>query len=223
MTTQTIVNQNNVIAIPSPQTAPVVQIRTISHDNLIKALIARALRLDGRGDILYVEYQTDMLGKGKLRAAAKTHFVNGISHKVGVTMQVNYDYATKVENRTYGEETAKGGPTWSQAVIVNGKRTPLAVHKADIEFSDGVNMSFIPGARVYMRYEPITDAQKNAGFGKNDYSQYVDSQGKEIDYNEIKPFFLDKGKPDSGVNHRTLALGNVTSIKLEGETYLVIR
>jgi hypothetical protein len=215
-------NQVQTIIQTQTQTAPVIPIHTITHDNLITALIARALRLDGRGDILYATYQTDMLGKGKLRAAAKSHFKNGIFHKVGVTMQVNYDYATKLENRTDGEETAKGGNTWQQAVIVNGKKTPLAVHKEDIEFSDGVNMSFIPGARVYMRYEPITQNQKDAGFGKNDYSKYVDSLGNGIAYSDVQPFFFDR-KDESPVNHRTLALGNVTSIKLEGETYLVTR
>jgi hypothetical protein len=79
-------NQVQTIIQTQTQTAPVIPIHTITHDNLITALIARALRLDGRGDILYATYQTDMLGKGKLRAAAKSHFKNGIFHKVGVTM-----------------------------------------------------------------------------------------------------------------------------------------
>jgi len=47
-----------------------------------------------------------------------------------VQVTVNFNYEKKVENRGGEAPTHKGN--WSQAVIVNGKVTPLSTHKDDI-------------------------------------------------------------------------------------------
>ena len=196
---------------------PVPTVSVIDHDQLLQLLLDRAVQRNGRGDTFVVEYATDMLGKGKLRASARAVFQEGINHIVRKTIQVNYDYATKVENRTDGAETAKGGPTWQHAVEINGHLTPLTVHRADV--ATETPLTFIPGARAYLRYEPLTDAQKQAGFGKGDYDRYQTDSGEVIPYETVEPFFFDREK--TTVNHRTLSLSNITGVRLSGIVYQV--
>lgn len=211
---QVTTNPNPTVTIPAVPTATVIR---IDHDELLNLLILRAMKREGKGDVFQVDYKTDMLKKGKLRAAARTAFAKGIFHVVRVTCQVNYDYGKKLEKRTDGEETAKGGPTWQQAVEINGHLSPLTVHKDDVA---SVNpLRFIPNARVYLRYEPVTDNQKAAGFGKSDFSRYEDADGNEIAYETVQPYFFDR-EPQA-VNHRTLSLGNTTRVKLDGIFYEV--
>ena len=108
-----------------------ITVRVISYRHFIDALLGRALELHGRGDVMVVEYETDQLGRGKLRAAAKAAFPNGLRRIVRLTAQVNFDYAKKLANRTDGAEQPKGGPTWQKAVTVNGRYTPLTAHRDD--------------------------------------------------------------------------------------------
>lgn len=174
------------------------------------------------GKMLVVTYQTDMLGKGKLKAGAKVAFTKGLVHKVRKTVRMGYDYATVVENRTDGEETAKGGKTWQQAYTINegGKIriTAMTVHKDDIKIMDNDgNIVLNDNARAYLRYEPLTDEQLAAGFGKNDSDKYADKDGEEIDFDKVKPFFYDR-EPQI-VKHRTLSMLNVISIKVDGTTH----
>ena len=177
------------------------------------------------GKVLVVTYETDMLAKGKLKAGAKTIFINGLKHKVRKTIRMCYDYATVVEYRTDGEETAKGGNTWQQAFTINDKGkvriTALTVHKDDVESIDNdSNVHLKDNARAYLRYEPLTDEQVVAGFAKNDSDKYFDNDSKEVDKDKLKPFFYDR-KPQI-VKHRTLSMMNVISIKVDGVTHHIV-
>lgn len=207
--------QTSTPQVVSPVAAPVVSV--INHDQLVKLLMDRAIQISGRGDLMVVTYNTDMLGKGKLRASARTAFDKGIHHVVKTTIQVNYDYATKLENRTGGEETAKGTGTWQHAIEINGHLTPLTVHKADVATEKPLTL--IPGARAYLRYEPLTDVQRDNGFGKGDFSRYEDDNGTEIPFETVKAFFFEREQ--SPVSHRTLSLQNVTEIRVAGADYQI--
>lgn len=195
--------------------APAQTVVVIDHDQLLHLLIKRALENDGRGDMLLVDYSSDMLKKGKLRAAARSAFDNGLRHVVRATVQVNYDYDRKLQNRTDGAERAKGGPTWQHAVVIDGCKTPLTVHAKDV--ATETPLTFVPNARAYLRYEPLTEAQRENGFGAADFSRYEDDDGNEIAYASVKPFFFDR--QPSAVNHRTLTLSNVTRVRMAGVVY----
>jgi len=177
------------------------------------------------GKVLVVSYQTDMLAKGKMKSIAKATFTNGLTHKVRKTVRIGYDYATVVENRTDGEQTAKGGKTWQQAFTINenGKVriTALTVHKDDVDNIDAdSNVHLKSNARAYLRYEPLTDEQKAAGFAKNDSDAYFDNDGNEISIDAIKPFFYEREVQI--VKHRTLNMLNLISIRLEKELHHII-
>jgi len=211
--------QTRPTATPRPAAGALV---ALNRDGLLQALIKRALERDGRGDVMIVEYETDMtqsssVSKPKLRAA----FPNGLRHIVRTTVQVNYDYARKVENRTDGAETAKGGPTWQRAVVIDGCMTPLTVHNKDVATDEP--LTFIPNARAYLRYEPLTDAQREGGFGKGDFSRYetvnADGEWVEVAYADVQPIFYDRA--ETAVNHRTLSLKNVTAMRFGGIDYQI--
>lgn len=208
------------VTTPKPTATPAAAAQTvvvIKHDDLLRLLIQRSLERDGRGDVMVVDYKTDMLRKSKLRAAARTAFDNGLFREVRTTIQVNYNYDKKLQNRTDGREKAVGGKTWQRAVVVNDKLTPLTVHASDL-LTDNPQ-TFAPGARAYLRYEPLTAKQRNSNFGKGDYSKYVDAAGDEIPAETVKPFYFDR-KPQA-VNHRTLGLANVTAVRFGGVVYQV--
>lgn len=195
--------------------AGMITVETVSYRQFIDLLIARALQLHGRGDVMTVEYETDMLKRGKLRAAASKAFPNGLRHVVRKVVSVNYDYDRKVQNRTDGAEQAKGGPTWQRAITVNSRHTPLTAHKDDYDGTD-----FAPDARVYLRYEGMTDAQRAAGFGKKDFSRYEttnDGKTVEVSRDAVAPFFFNR--PKQTVEHRTLTLRSVLNIKMGGKFY----
>jgi hypothetical protein len=196
---------------------PKLTVSIIHCDELAGLIMRRAIDIKGRGDVMVADYVTDMLKKGKLRASAKAAFPDGLRHNVTVTCQVNYDYDKKLQNRTDGEEHAKGGSTWQQAVLLAGHLTPLTTHKDDVIRQTEDDTICQPSARFYLRYEPITEAQKAAGFGKNDRSVYTDGHGTVLPYDMVKPFFFErKATP---VNHRTLTLNNLTSLKMGGIIY----
>ena len=189
----------------------------LTVDQLRDMLVQRTI--DGnKGNIAVVEYTTDMLAKGKLLSGAATSFPNGCFRRVRKTININYDYGDKLERRTDGEQTAGKG-NWQMAVLINGKISPLTTHKDDVESFDGQTVKVKVGGRAFLRYEPLTDAQKSAGFGQHDYSKYVDNKGKEIAPELVKPFMYDR--PFQVVAHRTLSLGNVNKMKIDGLQYVI--
>jgi hypothetical protein len=194
---------------------PDVEVQSLSYQELIDKLLERSVELNGRGDIMVVDYQTDMLKKGKLRAAAQAAFSDGLRRVVRATIQVSYDYDKKLQNRTDGAEKAKGGPTWQRPVLVNGKFSSFASHKAD--FVNETDEMLIPDARIYVRYEKLTEAQRSAGFGKNDFSRYETDNGDIVDEADVREFYFDK-KPQT-VQHRVLTLQAVKEIKFGGQNY----
>ncbi|MDP8218427.1 MAG: hypothetical protein P9M03_06855 [Candidatus Theseobacter exili] len=210
MTTQTATTQT-----ATTQTVDPTVVESITYQELIDILLTRSVELNGRGDIMVVDYQTDMLKKGKLRAAARSAFPDGLKRIVRATIQVNYDYGKKLENRTNGAEKAKGGPTWQRPVMVNGKFTAMASHKAD--FVNETDEKLITNARIYVRYEKLTPAQKAAGFGKNDFSRYETDNGDIVDGADVEEFYFDR--PKQTVQHRVLTLGAVKDMKVSGKNY----
>jgi hypothetical protein len=190
-----------------------LNVNLVNLDTLRDFLITRTL-IGQKGNIMIVEYKINMLGKGKLKAAAKKFFTNGIFRHVKTTINVNYDFGTKFENRTGEEYEAKGN--WQQAVIVGGHISPLSIHKKDVEQLEPV-MKIRHNANAYLRYESMTENQRNAGFGRNDFSHYVDANGIEIDKETVKPFYFDR--EEQIINHRTLTLSNVIRMQVDGEIY----
>ena len=211
METQTQVNPTAVV----PQT-PAQTVIVVDYDELVHLLLERTIGRDGRGDVFIVDYSIDMLKKGKLSAAARSAFPNGIFHVARQTIQVNYDYGKKLENRTDGAEHAKGG-NWQYAVTVNNKYTPFSTHKNDV--ANDKPLTLISGARLYLRYEPLTEEQRDSGFGKGDFSKYMDIDGNEIAYVTVKPFFF--ARKEQAVSHRTLTIGNVTAVRFGGNMFQV--
>ena len=191
MTTATI---NATIAAPA-----IAVVRTIGA-------MVEMLKESKGGNVLVVSYRTNMLGKGKLRAAAKAAFPNGIWREATKAVQIGYSYEKKMENR--GDEAANNGKTWQQAVLnSDGGISALTTHKTK--------------GGYYLRYEPLTDKQKACGFGAADTSRFIDDDGNEIDAEKVKPFYFDRKA--TTVQHRTLTITNAFRMKYNGTTYEINR
>jgi hypothetical protein len=180
-------------------------------------LLARRTLARTPGNTLRVSYRTDMLGKGKLRASARAAFPNGIWHEVTRDVNVNYDYGKKYEART--GEAAPGTGNWQQAVIIDGRVSPLTTHRDDVIGNRDDTTIVARSGRFYLRYEPLTEAQRAAGFGKGNTSRYVDNDGKIIPDATVAPHFGSRAAQP--VEHRTLTLSNVTYAKIDGTEYTV--
>jgi hypothetical protein len=190
-----------------------IVVRNVSRRELIQLLIDKALETQGQQTIT-VEYLTDMLDGKKTRASARAAFPNGLFRHVRATVNVGFDYAAKVEKRTDGEETAKGG-NWSQAVVIGERITPLSVHKADVLTLDPLTVK--DDARAYLRYDLLTKAQEAANFGKKDFSLYVDKDGNHVPEDAVKPH-QPPYRPGV-VEFRLLGLANVLSVRFGGMVY----
>jgi hypothetical protein len=176
--------------------------------------------------MVVADYCIDMLQKGKLRAGAAAAFPHGLFHDCRKTISVNYSYDKKMRNRTNGQEGAKGGPTWQQAVLMphpwrEGVEvlTPLTVHQADVLAHTVEGWLFVRNARAYLRGEPLTLRQRAAGFGRGDWDNYLDENNDSIPFEDVRPWFYDRAKQP--VNHRTITLSNISRMTFGGQTFVV--
>ena len=188
--------------------APAVNVALISENDLIGRLFARSVETKGRGDVLNVEYKTDMLAKGKLRAAARKTFKNGLNRICRKTMQTSFDYEKVLARRSDGTEAPTGRPAWHTPLMIDGHFSSFSVKKSD-------------ESQIYLRYNLLTDAQKAAGFASSDFSRFEDNDGNEIDAASVAPFFFDR-EPQT-VEFRCLKLSAIVRIKFGGQQYHISR
>lgn len=83
--------------------------------------------------VLAIQDMEETDAKGQLKRMKKRgnpFLGRGVTKYTDTQVTANFDYASKVERRDGDPSATKGN--WSQAVIINGKLTPLSIHKSDI-------------------------------------------------------------------------------------------
>lgn len=137
---------------------------------------------------------------------------SGVAKLSTTTILVSFDYDASLQRRTDGEEQAAGGPTWQQALIVNGRLTPLTVHSEDVEEHDGHNVICKPNARCYLR-----------GEFRSSESKFVMPDGEELNAEKVADLkqYLPIYKQGEVVKFRTVCLNNIESIRFGGTSYVI--
>lgn len=197
--------------------------------NVADPMIVELLNADELRDLLlaqkgaaFLSFDADynMLevnAKGALTKMLKTGnpFLGGVLRKIATTnVLANFDYGDALERRTDGAETAAdNGKTWQQRIVLNGKPTPLTVHKDDVlEYDgDGNTVKIRPGARAYL----------NSEFRSSEY-RYIDGDGNEVNKSAVAPY-LPKRSERGAVKWHTVNLSNVTEMRMNGMTYRIRR
>lgn len=137
---------------------------------------------------------------------------------------VTFDYDAGVARRLVGEgkdtDEHRKGTSWHLPVLVNGKLSPLAVHKADVTAPDGtVDYGMLNDAtRVYLRYR--FDASISSRFEKSD--------GTPLPSDAVKPFvkessdYGNQGLEDP-LRFQLVAFSNIVSLTIDGTVYFIHR
>ena len=197
---------------------PMITVKEIDLGELVGVAVELGL---APVSVIGIDARTNMLEGSKLLAGAKKVFLNGLWNLKHITGAVGFDYNRVIEKRSEGTESAKDGG-WQQAVLVNGKIMPLVVNKKDVieaENSDG-NTIVKDGAKFYLRYMLLTEAQKAAGFAAKDCSRYVDNDGNEIDAETVKQFFPNRA-PAPFCEYRNRKAENVQAVTSRGIVYKI--
>jgi len=145
-----------------------------------------------------------------------------------------FDYESKVERRGGDEPIEKGN--WMQAVIVNGKITPLSTHKGDIVVdntelpiaeqkaildSNGTVQFNTDNPRLYLRYEIVRDS----GNGERSErrmrceSKFVFADGTEIDKKELEDYLPPVQPRKDETDVQCTSLANIVELKAAGEIW----
>ena len=196
---------SQVTANPTVTIAPPVVERTVSIEQLIATLY-------GRTGCAFASMDADYDADEKMKKRNNPFYGQGLRKLSKTEVMVTFDYDKSMEKR--GDEAAKNGKTWSQAVTrEDGSLTPLSVHKADIVTpqSPGQRLVLKDGARAYLRCE-----------FRSTKSRYIDAEGNEVAYELIKPHLKATGKDDRTVKFHTVGLKNVTKLRLDGQSFKII-
>jgi hypothetical protein len=191
------------------------------------AELVRILLSEHERYILSFAYQTDLLADDKTLVSAKEAFPNGLYRHRRLTANVSYDYDAKVQRRSEGAESAKGGPTWQLPLFViedgTGREcfTPFSLHRDDVDGfdDDGLPIFNTKKPRVYFRYEPPTEAQQSTNFCANDYDYYADTEGNLIAAADVEQHYPNKKK--GLVKHRTLRFDNAKRVYFKQRVMLI--
>lgn len=183
--------------------------------------------MDNKGKMV-VKHRVDktpnpFLGKGVIKVAKTQATVNWKSTE------------EKVENRE-GEFSGKGN--YQQAVLIGGKVTPLATHKADIETTpadgpvadrvavvkDGVLNFIVDHPRFYLRCEFVRDGGEGdrADRKMRSESHYQYPDGTLIEKEDIEPYLSAPKTRTDNTDIQMPSLNHITELKIDGEVFKVI-
>lgn len=197
-------------------------------------LIELSIQSNARPMFASFEAEYNMDDKGKMnkgRGANRNPYLGkGLKKLAKTNVLVNFDYSAALERRTEGKETAADG-NWQQAVIVDGKLTPLAIHKADIKTQPKADAE-AKNLKGYAALEAVYDAEGSIIIEAEEPRCYLRCEyrssestyildGEEVSAEAVKPW-LPKRQPQT-VEHHTVTLANVTVARFDGTTYHISR
>ena len=163
-------------------------------------------------------------GKGALKyikGGKKDSPLPGIVKFTRAQLTVNFDYQAKVEKRD-GEFSGRG--SWHTVVMVNGKISPLSVHKGDVVLDDnkaqvldseGNTQFTTPNPRLYLRYEIVRahGDEPRANRNMRSKSVYVDAEGNEVDKSLVEPHLKSRGPRKDETDFQLTALDNILELR----------
>lgn len=152
---------------------------------------------------------TSMDDKNKMRKTNNPWYGKNIRKETMATVLVNFDYDASLQRRTDGEESAKGGPTWQQAVIIDGKLTPLTVHKKDVISVDPLRIN--PNANCYLRCEYRSGS-----------TRYIRPSGQvlsDAEADNIRSYQTER--TPSAVKFMTVSFASVQRLTIDKITYVL--
>ena len=211
----------------------------VAHFATTLALGLELCQLKGSQFVAFVAAY-DMTAKGKMvkkhRATGNPNpYLSGLIKLSQTQASVTFNYENKVESR--GGEFGETKGNWEQAVILQGKLTPLAVHKGDIETAlppglpDTVanrhavmdasgSVQFLPvdNLRLYLRCELTRDNGEGSRAERNlrVQSWYFLPDGTEVSYAEVEPYLASRPERTDETDMVTVGLGNILAIRFGG-------
>jgi len=164
--------------------------------------------------------------KKKLKASGRAHFTNGLKKRTHKSATVCFDYKTKVE-KNEGEYSGRG--SWHTVCMIDGKATPLSLHKGDVLCEDdtigvmqrvavidskGNSVIIADNPRAYLRYED-TEYQKTP-------VEWVDNDGKQIEESEVTPHLPKQSPRTDNTRLQVVGLSNLSNLKINGKSFKII-
>lgn len=221
---------------------PLEDVAKVSMFGNLQSFADELMELKGN-QFLKFSAEYDMEAKGKMNKGgrkgvpANPYFGIGLRKIATTSATVNFDYDGKVERRG-GEEAATKG-SWHTVCLLNGKVTPISVHKADIltELPGGLpdrlnnrravldadgNVQFMTAEpRLYLRYEIVRAAGEGDRQGRQmrSESRYEDTDGNEIAKDDLKPWLPKREPRTDETDMQLTALGNLTELHAGGKVY----
>ena len=156
-----------------------------------------------------------MVQKHRVTKLPNPYFGRGLVKEATTQVSVNFDYKEKVERRE-GEYSGKG--TWHTAVLVNGKPSPLSVHKSDVTVADDGTQTFHDGCRLYLRCEIVRfgEGETRAEKSMRSTSRYVLPDGTEVAASDIEPYLKARSERKDETDFIVVTLSNISELRAGG-------
>jgi len=226
------------IVVVPPTTQPAVPVQQVTPEALASILKDKG----GRSSFLTFDAVYDMTEMDarnqpkKMKKTGNPFLASGLEKHA--TTQVTVNWASSQEKSEKRGGDFSGAGTWFTAVIVGGKVTPLAVHKADIETepADGplakrraivVNGGLVykPNAKLfYLRYEIVRAPgdQPRQERTMRSTSHYQLPNGDKVDKSMVEPFLKSRGNREDETDIQVACLSNVTMLRIDGQVFDII-
>lgn len=159
-----------------------------------------------------------MLVKSRVSKLPNPYAGRGLKKYSTTQVSVNFDYQKKVEARE-GEYSGKGN--WTQAVLVNGKPSPLTTHKDDVTEGPDGEQRFKPECRLYLRCEIVRygEGETRAKKDMRSTSEYRLADGTVVSYEDLKDYLPLPSKRKDETDFITVTLSNIIELRASGEIW----
>ncbi len=174
----------------------------------VKELIDTLVTLKGcKFASIDAEYPMDK----KMNKRNNPYYGQGLVKESTTNVMVTFDYDASLQRRSDGKEAAaNNGNTWQQAIIIDGKLTPLTTHKDDVLGKDDKgNLILKNDARAYLRCE-----------FRSSKSTIIDADGEEVSKEAVAPY-LKKTSGKRTVEFHTVSLASVKRMTINGIEYRI--
>lgn len=189
------------------------------------------LETDDKGALKRMK-KADVRGKAGKPNPWLAHGKKLIKHATTHVM-VTFDYDKRLKKVTDAKESAKDG-NWQQAVIINGKLSPLTIHKGDIltKPKNGAKPQK-DGKYKYEDLQAVYDNANNLIYTaspekrrfylrceyKSSESHYIDETGATIAPEMVKPWL--KSSSRGAIDFHSVSMANIWRVKIDKTIYII--
>ncbi|MAE81281.1 MAG: hypothetical protein CMB80_01005 [Flammeovirgaceae bacterium] len=227
-------------------TVTTVPVTVVPAQQVVTGQTLASILKDKGGASSFISFEAvySMDDKGKMLVKDKAKNPNpykgqGVVKIAKTQATVNWASSEEKTLKRGGEWSGKG--TWHQVVLIEGKVTPICVHKADIEtelpdeLSDSLNnrkavvnehgsLNYTAkNPRFYLRYEVVRKPGDGvrAERSMSSESEYFDAEDNIVPKEDIEPFLPVKTRKDE-TDIQVTALGNLRNLKIDGVQFNII-